>query len=381
MEKVQLTCKAIKISNLKHFTAPNNMNSDRNGEAKEVLLNNKPHRRISSQCGKKSAKYALHEEFQDDVDFKSYNTRHAEKYVTMLVLTHQSELGKTEAEISDIVTHCIQEIFHQGKNAIKFAEYDFYCLAEMIVKQLTAKANKDAIIKYINSNFKHAISVEDAIFGKMHTSNSGANTVESPLYYAHAFSVFPHNRQTDAFVAIDDVLSFLGLSNASALLEEKAYDAGSTMFLTFAIDFTQLLKNLEESSNPNVAKIPYDKEAFRKYLSAILEHLILSNSRSGQHAFFSNPNPSMVSAELLSNKNITTDDNAFDNMKRIEGHSDVEYAIEKYVNFVNQQDRAFRKPAARFYFTADSCNASPQNCIEHENLYEFIDAIVASVIE
>lgn len=374
--------KVIKISILRELGA-NNLNSDKSGEVKQMIINNTVVRRIASQCLERGIKESFREENLDNDYIASCNTRYAAEFIINEIITKKKESDEENIKkIKETVDTVMKNVFYAkksskkdddvatGKNAIKFSKMDLYNLSKMMEELIYSGVSKNDCVDFVKKNFKDCVSIEDAFNGKMNT-NDYIRNVDSCIHCAHARGIYPFIRQSDTFTALDDLASFIGKEIGSAIIDEKSFDSGTTLFQTMAIDLDQLKRNLKLNNDKKF------EEMFVKdnILYSYLEECIMSFPKNAQHSYLCAPRPALISIELLNTKRFNTDDNAFNDLKRDDALSDISNGIKKYVDFLNAADRQYELAGERFFFTFPTAEYRPNNCTVYENFKELLSDI------
>ena len=364
----------IEVHMLKNYP-PVNLNRDDSGMPKTCFFGGVQRGRISSQCLKRSWRTS---DIFRNLDSSGIRTRKLpelikEKLIKMGVSEDLAEAAKRkmsgignkegketkDGKTQQILFYTVEEIECVAKRVKEAIDADGGDLKKFSERKATEFQDiaKDARIS--------PISADIALFGRMATSKYFVN-VDAAMQVAHAISTHAVNRESDYFIAMDDLLKADEEAGAGMIGD---IDYNSSCYYEYAALDTDILRE-------NLHNTPDAENLIERLIPAIIKCMIYTNPSAKQNTFAGHVLPDMIMIECKNTKIPLSYVNAFEEAVPTWGSSPkvVRTSIEKFINHVDCMDDVYGLDIGyRGYISPRYKDMSPKKGTTYTSLAEIIN--------
>ena len=280
---------------------PVNLNRDDSGAPKTCFFGGVMRGRISSQCLKRSWRRSA---IFESLNSNGLRTRHMPELVSERL--REKNVEESYIEVAEKMLTGVAN--KDGKENTKgsyttqiliYAPDDIEKLAEKVcqviaedgdVKKFKQRKAKD-FAKLFDDAKVRPVTADIALFGRMVTSDAFRD-VDASMQVAHAISTHAVNRESDYYIAVDDLLANRDEVGAGMMGDA---DYNSCCYYEYAsLDLDQLRENLRYSENA--------EELVRQLIPALLRAMAFTNPSGKQNTFAGQVLPSVILVECKRDK-------------------------------------------------------------------------------
>lgn len=376
----------IEINTWRQYAA-GRLNCDETGDCKTVTFDGKTYSRISSQAKKRAIRDNLNKNYLKPGEAKSYQTRDIKDVIC-------DSFNKLYADV-EWISECLNVIsealvegvietgLKENANGMKITnqiigvgENDTDDIAKAFMEIIKTKEDLDVFIKeykalLLNKEKKKKTNVptplitsvankakkmaetrrflpEQAMFGRMSTSKS-MPSIESSFSMNHSYSLGEATNNNDFYIATDTYSKDAeDTDNTGAgYLDSKNFES-HIYYGAAQINCTNYYNNRMRGVTDEQEKEAIKKDIVEHVVNTVYE-TITSSPYSGQHSFFTNPEPSDVIIKIRTRGNTITADASnfrYMNLQELQKVSDED--AERYIPVKLTEEQICEKAVADY---------------------------------
>lgn len=346
----------IEMHMLKNYP-PVNLNRDDSGAPKSCYFGGVQRGRISSQCLKRS--WRMSDTFRNLGSVGVRTRRMPEQVAERLKAKGVDDAFAERAQF--MLTGIVNKDGKENKEGyteqiVIYSPEDIEKLTDAVMKAIAEDGDIRKFGKRKASDFKkmvdgaamRPVTADIALFGRMVTSDCFRN-VDASIQVAHAISTHTVSRESDYFIAVDDLLQEDEVG--AAMMDDV--DFNSCCYYEYAaLDVDQLRENLKytESCEALVEKL----------IPTLIRTMTMTNPTGKQNTFAGQVFPSLMMLECKRDKIPLSYVNAFERpVSAFGGQGIVEKSIDRLIEHVKVMDDVYQLPVLHRVWLVPQLSKAP----------------------